>query len=691
MSEKKDLLVEIGTEDLPARFQFDQASELGEVLSERLAEAGLSFDSCRVFCTPRRLAVLLERLDSRQPDRQVERKGPAKSIAFDQEGRPTAAATGFARACGTEVDRLCIEEDAGEPKLVFREQRPGEPTRSLLPRMLGQAFAKLSIRKRMRWNETDSEFIRPVRWLVVLLGPEVVQVEAFGQTSDRVTYGHRFHSPRALRLEQPGEYRQVLESDGCVLADFAARQETILEQVHALAASAGARPVHTQSLLDEITGLVEWPRAMLGGFDTRFLEVPKEVLIITMQDQQKYIPLVNESGELLPQFILVSNIESTAPEQVRQGNEKVIIPRFEDARFFWHRDLGKDLESRLGQLKEVVYERQLGSIHDKTLRISRLAEVLGREAGADPDRCRRAAMLAKCDLLTEIVGELPELQGTAGRYLALHHGEHPEVAQAIEEQYLPRQAGDGLPQTACGRALAVADRLDTLTGIFAIGKKPTGLKDPYGLRRAALAVLRILIETGLDIDLLDGLKQATGLLPRELDCDGVADEVFEFMTRRLQTYFSAQDVAPDVIDSVLANRPTRPYDIAARIEALRSFRQRTEASSLAAANKRIRNILKKTSPAQAGPVRKELFREDAEDTLHAAIEALSGDVEALFQQRDYERALSQLANLRQPIDSFFDHVMVMDDDETLKTNRIALLARIDALFMHVADFSRLQS
>ncbi|MDE0250890.1 MAG: glycine--tRNA ligase subunit beta [Gammaproteobacteria bacterium] len=690
MNEKKDLLVEIGTEDLPARDLAGQANELGQLLGDQLAAADLSFNKRRGFCTPRRLTVLLEGLDTRQPDRRVERKGPAKSISFDDKGRPTAAAIGFARSCATDVDRLHIEED-DEPRLVFREQRPGELTRSLLPGLLENVLGKLSIRKRMRWSDAGGEFIRPVRWLLVLFGAETVPLQLFGLTGDRITYGHRFHCPQAISLETPAEYLRVLESRGFVLADFASRQARILEQVEALAANAGAVPVLTRELLDEITGLVEWPRALLGEFDTRFLEVPKEVLISTMQDKQKFIPLMNEAGELLPQFILISNLDSRAPERVRQGNEKVIVPRFEDARFFWQRDLGLSLESRIKKLKDVVFEKQLGSMYDKTRRVGRLAATLAGEVGLEPEPCRRAAELGKCDLLTEIVGEFPELQGIAGRYLALHDGEGDEVATAIEEQYLPRQAGDVLPSSPCGSILAIADRLDTLAGIFAIGKKPTGLKDPYGLRRAALAVLRILIETGLDTDLHASLEQAVNLLPQDLNRQDVADEVFSYMNKRLHAYFAGQDFAADVIESVLANRPPRPHDIAARINALSSFRKREEADSLAAANKRIRNILKKTGYTDTAEVRKELFREKEEGSLHAAIEALAGEVEELFHQHDYEQALRRLASLRQPIDSFFDHVMVMDDNETIRANRLAMLARIDALFMHVADFSRLQS
>lgn len=691
MTEKRDLLVELGTEDLPARLVLAQATELGEALCEQLAGAELHFDGHRVFCTPRRLAVIVEQLDARQPDRSVERWGPAKSIAFDEAGNPTAAATGFARSCNIEVDQLQIESSSGEPKLVFREQQAGLETRALLPELLKAGFSRLSVHKRMRWNAGEDGFIRPVRWLTVLYGTEVVSARAFGLACDGVTYGHRFHSPKAIKIPQPSHYSRLLETEGHVLADFSARREEILNQVNELAIRAKAKPVYTQVLLDEITGLVEWPKALLGEFDPRFLEVPREVLVITMQNKQKYIPLVDGEGALLPKFIMLSNIDSTAPEQVRMGNEKVIVPRFEDASFFWQRDLARQLKSRLDTLKDVVFEKDLGSLHDKTLRTCKLAEAIGEELGADLEACRRAAQLSKCDLLTEIVKELPEMQGIAGRYLALHDGEEPAVAGAIEEQYLPRQAGGALPKSVPGQVLAIADKLDTLIGIFAIGKKPTGLKDPYGLRRAALGVLRILIEAELNIDLPSTLRQAAGLFPKKVNAGAVASEVHEYMVKRLYAYFSARNVAHDVIDAVLANRPDSPYDTATRIDALARFRELEDASHLAAANKRIRNILKKTGSATHEAVREELLREDAETALHAAIEAMSTEVEDLFRQRQYEQALHRLAGLRQPIDSFFDHVMVMDDDKELKANRIALLAKIDALFMRVADFSRLQS
>lgn len=691
MSNKKDLLIEIGTEDLPARLLLNLSKEFGDIICDQLAAAELSFSKHKVFCTPRRLAVIVEDLDISQQDRLIERKGPPATSAFDKNGDPTQAAMGFARSYGIELSQLEFEKKANDPRLIYREQRTGLNTTELLPQLLETTISKLSIPKRMRWNETTAEFIRPVRWLLVIFGSDMVAANLFGQVAGNVTYGHRFHSPKPIVVKHASAYKELLQVKGHVLADFEERQKNILEQVDTLAAKVNGKPAYTQELLDEITSLVEWPHALLGDFDTRFLKIHKEVLISTMQDNQKYIPLLNDSGELLPHFIIISNIDSTSPEVVKQGNEKVIVPRFEDAMFFWQRDKNQPLGSRLEKLKSVVFEKQLGSLYDKTQRIIKLTKFLNAYTDADAKCSKRAAELSKCDLLTEMVGEFPKLQGIVGRNLALHDAEDKDVWLAIEEQYLPRHAGDDLPATAVGKTLALADRMDTLIGIFAIGKKPTGLKDPYGLRRASLAVLRIIIEKQLNIDLHASLKQAASLFPENLNANAVVDEVFDYIIERLRAYFSSRNVAPDVIDSVLANRPTYPNDIAARIEALCSFRKLPNAQSLAAANKRIRNILKKTEHSKIGQVQKELFKEDAESALHMALEELSSDVESLFQRHEYEQALNKLANLRQPVDTFFDDVMVMDEDEALKTNRIALLAKIDSLFMHVADFSRLQS
>lgn len=691
MSSKKDLLIEIGTEDLPARFLLNLSNEFGDVLCDQLSTAELSFSEHKVFCTPRRLAVIVKDLDAKQEDQLIERKGPQAASAFDENGDPTQAAMGFARSYGIELSKLEFEKDSSDPRLIYREKCVGINTTELLPKILKNTISKLSIPKRMRWNETAAEFIRPVRWLLVIFGSDTVAANLFSLVASNVTYGHRFHSPKAIVVKHASAYSELLKVKGYVLANFEERQKKILEQVNALSAQVNGKPAYTQELLDEITSLVEWPYALLGSFDKKFLKIQKEVLISTMQDNQKYIPLLDKNGLLLPQFIIISNIESSSPDIVKQGNEKVIVPRFEDAMFFWQRDKSQPLESRLEALKNVVFEKQLGTLFDKTERISKLSEFLCEYTGAEKKQIQVAAKLSKCDLLTEMVGEFPKLQGVIGRQLALHNSMDSEVAHAIEEQYLPRHASDRLPTTLGGKTLALADRLDTLVGIFAIGKKPTGLKDPYGLRRASLAILRIIIETHLNIDLHASLKQAASLFPNTLNAHAVVEEVFDYIIERLRGYFSDRGVAPDVIDSVLANRTTNPNDIAARIDALCSFRKLPNAESLAAANKRIRNILKKTDRSKIGQVQKELLKEEAENALHTALEELSGDVEILFQQHEYEQALNKLANLRQPVDTFFDDVMVMDEDEVLKTNRIALLAKIDSLFMHVADFSRLQS
>ncbi len=691
MSGKKDLLIEVGTEDLPARLLQKLSNEFGELLCAQFTSAKLTFSAHKTFCTPRRLAVIIEGLDRKQQDQHIERKGPNAIAAFDKNGEPTQAALGFARSCGIEIDQLVVDKTSNNPRLIFREVRAGLNTVDLLPEILETTINKLSAPKRMRWNETAAEFIRPVRWLLVIFGEETVATTLFGHDANNITYGHRFHSPKQIVVKHASAYKELLEVKGHVLADFEARQKNILEQVYKLAASAKGKPSYTQDLLDEITNLVEWPNALLGGFDKKFLEINKQVLINTMQDNQKYIPLLDDKGELLSQFIIISNIDSTSPEAVKQGNQKVITPRFEDAMFFWQRDKNQTLESKLEKLKNVVFEKQLGSLHDKTLRIRELAKYLSAYTNADSDHSQRAATLSKCDLLTEMVGEFPKLQGIVGHDLASHDAEDKEVGLAIEEQYLPRQAGGDLPTSAAGQTLALADRIDSLVGIFAIGKKPTGIKDPYGLRRASLALLRIIIETRLDIDLQATLKHAATLFPKSLNADSVVDEVFDYIIERLHAYFADRNIAPDVIDSVLATRPTKPNDIATRIEAVCSFRKLPNAHSLAVANKRIRNILKKTDRNNIGQVQKELFKENAESALHIAIEELSSDVESLFQQRDYAQALNKLADLRQPVDTFFDDVMVMDKDEALKNNRIALLAKIDSLFMQVADFSRLQS
>ena len=691
MDNKKDLLIEIGIEDLPARLLLSLSKEFGELIRNQLQSAELSFSDHEIYCTPRRLAIVVNGLDTKQKDQLIERKGPKASAAFDKDGKPTKATIGFARSCGIEAEQLKLDDDPDNPRLSFSEKRIGLTTSELLANIIEETVKKISVPKRMRWNQSTTEFIRPIRWLLVIFGSESVTTELFGVKASNVTRGHRFHTAKEIVVKHPSAYKELLEIKGHVLADFDERQNKILEQVNAFADQTNGKPSYTQDLLDEITGLVEWPCALLGEFDTKFLDVHKELLISTMQDNQKYIPLLDDKGELLPQFIIVSNIDSKNPAIVKHGNEKVIVPRFEDAMFFWKRDKNFKLEDNLEKLGSVVYEKQLGTLKNKTERIIKLAAYLSKYTNADNKNCERAAKLSKCDLVSETVSEFPKLQGIIGRNLAFLNNEDEEVCAAIEEQYLPKQSGGALPTSPVGITLGLADRIDTLVGIFAIGKKPTGLKDPYGLRRAALAVLRIIIETPLNINLSECLEKAASLFLPALQADKAVEKVNEYINERYRAYFSDRDIPVDVIDSVLANHPTHPSDVAAKIDALVSFRKLSNAESLAAANKRIRNILKKIDRENLGPVDSSLFKEDAEKTLHSALENLSSDVEQLFNEHKYEQALSKLADLRQPIDSFFDDVMVMDKDENLKANRIALLSRIDSLFMHVADFSRLQS
>ena len=706
MRDSKTLLIELGTEELPARRLLTLSDDFNKAFRAQLTTAKLSFsdgkEGYKNLCTPRRLALSIKQLDVTQPDQLIERKGPTQASAFDRQGNPTQAAVGFARACGVEVSQLTL--DADESRLIFRKRHAGLQTIELLPQLLENTVKELALPKRMRWNQTAAEFIRPVRWLLFIFGGETVTANLFGMKAGNITYGHRFHAPQPIVVKQASEYEALLQ-EASVLVDFEKRRDTIQQQATTLAKKVHGRPFLDKALVDEITGLVEWPHALLGKFDKKFLEVQKEVLTATMQDHQKYIPLFNEKiseknpAELLARFIVISNIESTSPDTVTRGNEKVIVPRFKDAIFFWQRDKSQPLEARLETLKNIVFEKRLGNLYDKTQRLIKLCEFLSDYTGAPKEHAREAARLSKCDLPTEMVNEFPKLQGIIGRQLALHDNLKDEIATAIEEQYLPLHARDRrLPTTANGVTLALADRLDILIGIFASGKKPTGLKDPYGLRRASLAVLRIIIETehpqaqkGLDVDLYASLQQAAALFPASLQADGVVEEVFDYIIERLRGYFAERGIAADVIESVLANHPTAPKDINARIDALCSFRRSPEAENLTAASKRIRNILKKETPDKTNSIQKELLKEEAETALYTALQTLAGDVEKHFQRHQYKQALQELAGLRRPVDTFFDDVMVMDKDERLKTNRIALLTKIDALFTRVADLSRLQS
>ncbi|MDH3353694.1 MAG: glycine--tRNA ligase subunit beta [Chromatiales bacterium] len=700
--ENRDLLIELGTEELPPKALKKLSDAFTKGIVSGLKGAQLNFGQVDSFATPRRLAVLIHGLDTAQPNRDVEKKGPAVKAAYDADGNPTKALEGFSRSCGITPDQLeKIETPKGE-WLVFREQQQGEQTSQLIPDMIKESLHKLPIPKRMRWGALDSEFVRPVQWLLILFGDEVVDTEILSQKSGRITRGHRFHCPEPITITTPASYAETLKGQGRVIADYAERKNLIEQQVIAAAKEAKGEAVIDPNLLDEVTGLVEWPIAVVGNFDKKFLEVPPESLISAMKGHQKYFHMVDESQQLLPNFITLSNIESSNPDVVRHGNERVITPRLTDAMFFWEQDAKHSLESRLGSLSKVVFQKQLGTLRDKTDRIVELSQSIASELGSDREQAALAAMLSKCDLMTEMVGEFPDLQGLMGYYYAKKEGISEKTAKALDECYMPRNAADNLPEGEIGQIVAIADRIDTLVGIFGIGQKPTGTKDPFALRRASLALLRIMIEKGLDLDLEKLLQQASENLKNQLSDDAdslllenltdqtVALEAMDYTLERVNAYYQDRGVHYSVIDAVLALRPTSPLDLDQRISAVAAFQKLDEAESLAAANKRIGNILRKVEGGVSDNYDSALFNEEAEKALAIQLEEVTAQVEPLFSSRNYTDGLKQLAHMRDSVDHFFDSVMVMDDDEAIRNNRLALLKRLNQLFTHVADLSLLK-
>ena len=635
--------------------------------------------------------MLVKGMQTRQQDISVQKRGPAVAAAFDDSGNATKAAQGFARSVGVEVENLeRMKTDKGE-WLVCNVEQKGQSAEQLLPGIVEKSLAALPIPKRMRWGDSDVEFVRPVHWLLMLLGNDVVPATVLGLTSDRTTRGHRFHHPDVISIAKAADYAQALHQTGKVIADFAERRELIEAGVNKVAADAGGKALVDGDLLDEVTALVEWPVPVAGNFDSEYLQLPSEVLITTMKDNQKYFPLFDSQDNLLAKFITVSNIASADMSQVITGNEVVVRPRLADAMFFWQQDRKKPLADHVETLKNVVFQSKLGSVYDKSVRIEALAVEIAKQIDADTEHTRRAAQLCKCDLMTEMVGEFASTQGVMGEYYAKLEGEPAAVSAALREQYLPRFADDALADTGVGQSLAIADRLDTLVGIFGIGQKPTGVKDPYALRRLSLAVLRTMIECKLPLDLEALLNKAAALHGNNVNADECVPEVFEFMLERLRAYYAAQDVPPQVFDAVAAVRPTSALDFDKRVKAVTGFMQLSEAESLSAANKRINNILKKNPPPSGVVVNKAHFENDVETNLFQSMETAVAEVEPLFNSGDYEQALKALAQLREPVDSFFDEVMVMADDEVLRNNRLALLAQLQRLFSHVADLGRLQS
>ena len=681
-------LVELGTEELPPKALLTLATALGDGIVSGLKDAKLTIGEHQVFAAPRRLAVLVKGVPARQQDQKIQRRGPAVAAAY-KDGEPTQAALGFAKSCGVELaDLEEISTDKGAWLSVNIEQK-GAMIETLLPDIVAASLAALPVPKRMRWGSSDVEFVRPVHWLLMLYGSDVVAADILGLNSSNVTRGHRFHNNTELTVSKPEDYLSTLKNEGKVIADFHERRELISQGVADAAKSAGATALVEDALLDEVTALVEWPVPVVGNFEEEFLEIPEEVLITTMKDNQKYFPLFDGGGKLLPKFITISNIESKEPEQVQKGNEVVVRPRLADAMFFWQQDKKKPLESHREALEKVVFQNKLGSVAEKSDRVEKLALAIASQIGADSQHTARAAQLSKCDLLTEMVGEFASLQGVMGERYATLEGEPQAVARALSEQYLPRFADDGIAQTGVGQSLAIADRLDTIVGIFAIGQKPSGVKDPFALRRLSLGVLRTLIEGELELDLEALLTQAADGLSGKAQAD--VPEVFEFMLERLRAYYLSKDISPQIFDSVASVKPTSPLDFDRRINAVKAFTQLPEAESLAAANKRINNILKKNSVSQKAAVDSSLFEGDAESDLYKALSDLKPQVTSYFEAGDYTPALQALSQLRTPVDTFFDQVMVMAEDDAIKNNRLALLSEMRELNSHVANLGALQS
>ncbi|HEX4971841.1 MAG TPA: glycine--tRNA ligase subunit beta [Steroidobacteraceae bacterium] len=688
---KRDFLFELGTEELPPKSLFTLARALAEGIQKGLAAAAITHGELEWFATPRRLAVRVHAMADRQPDQEIKRQGPAVANAFDAAGQPTKAASGFAASCGVSVEELQQVDGPKGRVLMFVGTKKGESTPALLPGIVKAALDALPIAKRMRWGAGDAEFVRPVHWVVMLLGTTVVECEILGIAAGKHSRGHRFHAPNPLAVASPAKYVETLLK-AHVVADVADRRERIRSGAVALAQASGAQAVIEEALLDEVTALVEWPVPLVGRFDERYLELPQEVPIATMQDHQRYFPVRDAQGKLRNEFIAVANIESRAPEKVRDGNERVVRPRLADAAFFWDTDRRERLEGRRAMLKNVTFQAKLGSLHDKSERVGRLAARIAEAIGTDSALARRAAELSKCDLLTLMVGEFPELQGLMGKYYAQHDAEPPDVCAALEEQYWPRFSGDRVPETRTGIALALADKLDTLAGIFAIGQKPTGTRDPFGLRRAALGVLRTILERQLDLDLRQLIETAVAAQPVE-KAAATADEVWTYVVERLRASYLEGDagraVTTEMFDAVLASRTQSVLDIDLRLRALERFLKLSEAESLAAANKRIANILRKAPGDVSGAVDTSRLHEDAERQLFEHVLSMERAVNPLFARRDYAQALTQLAGLRDDVDRFFDKVMVMVEDDDVRANRLGLLLRLRGLFLQFADLSRL--
>ncbi|MDU5747841.1 MAG: glycine--tRNA ligase subunit beta [Haemophilus parainfluenzae] len=668
----QNFLVEIGTEELPPKALKTLATSFADNVEAELNQAGLTFDKIEWFAAPRRLAVKVLNLATQQPSKEIEKRGPAVSAAFDAEGKPTKAAEGWARGCGITVEQAeRIATDKGE-WLVHRAKIEGQPTKNLLNDIVANALAKLPIPKPMRWADKTVQFIRPVHTVTMLLGDELIEGEILGVASARTIRGHRFLGEKEFEIQHADQYPQLLREKGSVVADFNERKAEILAKSQAKATALGGVADIEEGLLEEVTSLVEYPNVLAAKFEERFLAVPAEALVYTMKGDQKYFPIYDKDGKLLPHFIFVSNINPEDPTAIIEGNEKVVRPRLTDAEFFFKTDLKQKLVDRLPRLETVLFQQQLGTLKDKTDRIEQLAGEIAKQIGADEAKAKRAGLLSKCDLMTNMVFEFTDTQGVMGMHYARHDGEDEEVAVALNEQYMPRFAGDELPKSLVASAVALADKFDTLTGIFGIGQAPKGSADPFALRRAALGALRIIVEKNLPLDLEDLVKKSAALFGDKLTNQNVVADVVDFMLGRFRAWYQDEGIAVDVIQAVLARRPTRPADFDARVRAVSHFRTLDSAEALAAANKRVSNILAKADAA-IGEINFTACVEPAEKALAELVLALRTEVQPLIAQGDYTAVLDKLANLRAPVDSFFDNVMVNAEDPALRQNRISVL------------------
>lgn len=686
----RDLLIEIGTEELPPKALFHLSSAFADQIAKQLKDLNLGFGDVERFATPRRLAVLIRDLEEAQQDNEKTRLGPAVKAAFDQDGQPTKAAVGFARSCGVDVSDLARSDKDGIEKLAFTVLEKGQATAALIPDLLEPALSNLPIPKRMRWGSSRNEFVRPVHWVVVLFGSEAVPASVLGVTSGTATRGHRFHHNSDIPLAEAGSYESALQEQGKVIASFEKRREMIREQVLQEGVRLNATAVIEADLLEEVTSLVEYPVALTGSFEEAFLSVPQEALILAMKSHQKCFYLTDSNGKLLPKFITISNIESTDPDQVVKGNERVIRPRLADAQFFYDTDKENSLESRQTALGKLIFQDKLGTVLDKCSRVGELATLIANQVDANPEYCLRAAQLSKCDLLTNMVGEFADLQGLMGSYYAEHDGEPVDVSKAIYEQYQPRFAGDAVPETLTGAVLAIADKLDSMVGLFGIGQPPTGSKDPFALRRAAIGLLRIIVEKQLKLDLAEVIDASVKTYPAGLLEVDTSSQVFEFVLERFRAWYLEKGISSEEFQSVFVLKPSRPLDFHLRLNAVHAFYQLPEAKPLAAANKRVANILAKQASSDAVLTLDEsLLSEPAEITLAAELQKKELEVAPLFADGKYTEGLKVLSGLKASVDTFFDDVMVMTDDAAVKNNRLALLKRLQSLFLRSADISQL--